>query len=215
MNKVHGILLSPFVRKVLLTLEHKGQAYENIGVIPGSKAPEFKAISPLGKIPVYEDEYGAVQDSSVICQYLDSKYPSPSIYPGCPRERAHALWLEEFSDSKLAELLGGGIFFEIIVAPKMMKRPTDEQKVKNTYKLLPPLLEYLESQISAAEFLIGNTISIADLTVPNFFINAGYAGFSVDKTRWPKLANYLDNMLAHPLFITRLEAEKDILAAFK
>ena len=29
MFKVHGVTLSPFVRKVLVTLEHKGQSYEN------------------------------------------------------------------------------------------------------------------------------------------------------------------------------------------
>jgi len=212
MNKVHGVILSPFVRKVLLTLEHKGVDYENVMVLPGSKAPAFRAINPLGKIPVLEDEYGTLPDSSIICQYLDSKYPKPSIIPSCPRERARALWFEEFADSKLAELLGGGIFFESLVAPKLMNRPTDEKVVAKAKQELPPFLDYLESQISCSDYLVGNSLTIADLALPNFFINAGYAGYQVDTNYWPKLAGYINNMLQHPLYTHRMEQEKEIVA---
>ena len=212
MNKVHGVMLSPFVRKVLLTLEYKNVHYDNIMVLPGSHSAEFRAISPLGKIPVLEDEYGALPDSTIICQYLDSKYPRPSILPACPKERAQALWLEEFADSKLAELLGGGIFFESLVAPRLMNRATDEKVVAQAKQALPPYFDYLEKQLTCCDYLVGNSITIADLTLPNFFINASYAGYEVDSKHWPKLANYINNMLQHPLYVHRMAQEKDIVA---
>jgi len=212
MNKVHGVLLSPFVRKVMLTLDHKNVAYENIPTMPGSKNAHFRAINPLGKVPVYEDEYVALPDSSVICQYLDGKYRSPGIYPSNPAEKAKALWLEEFADSKLTELLGGGLFYELLVAPKMLGRATDQHKVNATIKALPPFLDYLERHCTSKSFLVAGQISIADFSIPSMFVNAQYAGYEVDKVRWPRLHAYLQFIFDHPLYQKRFAAEKDIVA---
>lgn len=208
MNKVHGVEISPFVRKVLLTLEYKGVDYEHITVIPGSGGPDFLKKSPLGKIPLFEDEYITVPDSSIICQYLDEKYPNPTIYPSSPASRARARWFEEFSDSKLIELLGGGLFFELLVAPRLMGRPTDWKKVAETKRVLPRYLGYLEKEVRPNDFLVDNTFSIADMSVAAMFVNARYAGYEVDKTLWPRLAAYLALVWDFPVFRQRLEKEK-------
>src|SRR5262245_55656969 len=101
MDKVYGVPLSPFVRKVLLLLEFKGIAYENELVMPFSRDPNFLSKSPLAKIPAYEDEYVTLCDSTVICQYLDDKYPQSPLYPRNRVEKARALWFEEYSDSQV------------------------------------------------------------------------------------------------------------------
>jgi glutathione S-transferase len=212
MNKVYGVLLSPFVRKVLMTLEVKQQRYETVTVMPGSSKPAFRAISPMGKIPAYEDEYLSLCDSSVICQYLEDKYRSPAIYPHNPRDKARALWLEEYADTKLMELLGGGFFFELLVAPRLMGRPADHNKVRASIRALPPFLTYLEKQIHGPNYLVGAQLSIADLSVPSVFINAHYAGYKVDTFSYPKLSAYLNTMWRHPLYEKRFEAEKEIAA---
>lgn len=51
MLKFHGVPLSPFVRKVLFTLEYKKLDFEINPVFPGSDDAAFREISPLGKIP--------------------------------------------------------------------------------------------------------------------------------------------------------------------
>lgn len=56
MMKLYGIALSPFARKALLVLDYKGLAYENIPTFPGDTSAEFRAISPLGKIPILEHD---------------------------------------------------------------------------------------------------------------------------------------------------------------
>ena len=48
MIQVHGVLLSPFVRKVRAVFEEKGLAYELNPVMPFGATDEFKRISPLG-----------------------------------------------------------------------------------------------------------------------------------------------------------------------
>jgi glutathione S-transferase len=78
MIKIYGVPLSPFVRKALLALEYKGLDYENEPTFPGDESPAFRAISPLGKIPVLEHDGFTVPDTSVICRYLDRRRRSAS-----------------------------------------------------------------------------------------------------------------------------------------
>jgi glutathione S-transferase len=213
MNTVYGAVLSPFVRKVLMTLEHKGVEYINEPVRPFKNADTFAKISPLRKIPAFSDEYLAIADSSVICDYLEQKYPHAPLYPKNPVERAKVLWLEEFSDTRLQETLGPGFFFEKRVAPVMFKRAPNQDLIKKSLAALPALQDYLEGQLTGSRYLIGTTLSIADLSLPSVFLNGHYAGHDVDARCWPKLANYLQGMFAHPLYIDRIEQERAALAA--
>ena len=59
------------------------------------------AISPLKRIPVLRDtdrpEPNTLPNSSIICDYLEHKYPKPALYPADAFERAKALWYEEYA----------------------------------------------------------------------------------------------------------------------
>jgi glutathione S-transferase len=215
MNTVYGAILSPFVRKVLMALEHKGVAYNIEPVRPFRNAESFARISPLRKVPAFSDEYLTIADSSVICDYLENKYPHAPLYPKNPVERAKVLWLEEFADTRLQETLGPGLFFERIVAPVMFKRPADSALIRKSIAALPALQDYLERELTGSQFAIGGALSIVDLTLPGMFLNGRYAGYEVDARRWPKLAAYLQGMLAHPLYARRMEEERAMLEALK
>ena len=67
MPTVYGANASPFVRKVRVALAEKGIPYELDPVFPGPGiTPEFRQMSPLGKIPAYRDGERTLADSSVI-----------------------------------------------------------------------------------------------------------------------------------------------------
>jgi len=215
MNRVYGVVLSPFVRKVLLTLEYKGLAYENEPVRPFVNPPSFARISPLRKIPGFTDEYVTLADSSVICDYLEHKYPQRPVYPGNPAARARALWFEEYADTALQELLGPGLFFPTLVAPVMFKRPVDPEKTRRSIKALEAHQDYLESELGPEGFLLGGELTIADFSVPAVFLNGRYAGYDVDARRWPRLAAYLQRCWEHPLYRHRIEQEAAPLAALR
>jgi len=68
--QIIGSPLSPYVRKVLAVLRHKGLAFELDPIVPFCGSEAFTALSPLRRIPVYRDQYLTLCDSSVICQYL-------------------------------------------------------------------------------------------------------------------------------------------------
>ena len=206
--KLYGVGLSPFVRKAMLALEFLGIAYENEPTFPGDQSPEFRAISPLGKIPVLEHDGFTTPDTSVICRYLDRISDGPSLYPDDPQAEARACWLEEFADSKLVEVCGG-LFQERMLKPKMLNEPTDEARVQEILNTaLPDLLSYLESQVPSSGYLVGDQLTIADLSVVTCFIQAQYGGFEVEAAQYPNLRNYLDQAFSHSLVQARLADER-------
>ena len=212
MNVVYGAVLSPFVRKVLMVLEYKQIAYQQENVLPFRTPADYDKLNPLRKVPAFKDEYITLADSSVICDYLEHKYPQRALYPKTPVERAKALWFEEYADSHLQPLLGPGLYLERVVAPILLKRKANEELIRKTLKALPAVQDYLESQVPSSGFVIGADLTIADLILPGVFLNAKYAGHEVDARNWPRLAAYLQRMFAHPLYVTRIEQERVIIS---
>ena len=201
MPTLYGVNASPFVRKVRVVLAEKGIAYEHDPIIPFNVSPEYKRISPLGKVPAYRDGERTLADSSVICAYLERVKPEPALYPSDPYEYARALWFEEYGDSGLAPVMGPKIFFQKIVGPRFFNQPTDEAVVaKAVAEELPALFDYLEGQLASGDALVGGRFSIADIGIATQFVNLRHAGFGVDAKRWPKLARYVAAVHARPSF---------------
>ena len=192
---VYGGSLSPFVRKVMVVLAEKGVEAQNENINPFAPPPEFLAISPLKRIPVLRDtdlpEPNTLSDSSVICDYIEQKFPMPPLYPKEPFQRARALWFEEYADSVMAMNIGPGLFFERVVR-KMMKQETNEELCKKTLsEKLPPLFDYLEKELGDREYFASNAFSIADVSVGTMFVNFAHAGETLDEARWPRLSAYI------------------------
>ncbi len=208
MIKLYGVPLSPFARKAMLALEHFELEYENEPTFPGDESPEFRAISPLGKIPILDHDGFTVADTSVICRYLDRISPDKSIYPDDPQEEARACWLEEYADSRLIENCAG-IFRERLLKPKMMNQPTDEAHLADILdNTLPECLKYLESVVPETGYLVGSNLSIADLSIVTCFLQAQYGEYEVDGGQFPRVRSYLDRAFAAPLVVTRMASER-------
>ncbi len=211
MITVYGVQLSPFVRKVLISLDILAVDYTLKAVNIFDLPEEFKRISPLGKVPVLDDDGFTIPDSTVICQYLNEKYASNKLYPVELKARTKVRWLEEYADTKLISVLGIPLFFERLVKPKFLKQQTDEQRVEENIKhYIPPVLDYLESVLPEAGFVC-ETLSVADVTIGSFFLNASYADYEVDRGRWPKLASYVARVYQQPVFQKYIESDKKIL----
>lgn len=212
MTTVYGVPVSPFVRKVLLTLESKAIAYELNPVAPMALPEGYEKIHPMKKIPALVDDQVSLADSSVICEYLEERYPEISLRPGSVAERAHGRWLEEFADTRLIEKIGPPIFFQRVVNPVFLKKPCDESIVQNAMnEELPPLFDYLETQVAGAEFLQNKTISLSDIALVCPLVSLYLAEESIDASRWPKLAAYYDFVSAQPVVAARIKQELSML----
>src|SRR5262245_62069849 len=130
MLKLHGALLSPFVRKVRVVLAEKQVPYELVPANPFEKSPAFLARSPLGRIPALEDEQGrSLAASWVVSEYLEELFPNPALFPRDPYERARVRWFDEYADGGMGPSLTGKVFFQRVISAKLMKTPADERVV--------------------------------------------------------------------------------------
>lgn len=207
-----GASVSPFVRKVLVVAAEKGVKLDNRPINPTTSTdPQFLAASPFRKIPVLVDGDFSLPDSTAIITYLDGLHPQPPIYPTAPRDRARAIWFEEMADTILFPA-GQRIFFNRVVAPKFLGRNGDltaAQEAQDT--LLPPVYAYLESAAPADGFLVGNALSIADITVASMLVNMTYCSAAPAAAKYPKLAAFLARMMARPAFAAALASDRAML----
>jgi len=206
---VHGANASPFVRKVRVALAEKNIPYRLQPQMPGAalSSPEFLKISPLGKIPCFQDGDFTLPDSSCIIAYLERTQPKPALYPEDPKEFGRALWYEEYADTKLVETVGA-VFFQRVVRKFIFKQEGDETIVrKKIDQEAPPVFDWIEGQIGDREWLVGARFSIADLAMASPFVNYGHAGERPDAKRWPRLTAYLERAHSRPSYKALIEEE--------
>jgi len=216
MVTVYGANISPFVRKVRVFLAEKNIPYKLEPVNPFTAGPDYKKISPLGRIPAFQDGNVTLADSSVICAYVERTNPQLALYPSAPADYAQALWFEEYGDGGLAPVVGPKIFRQRVVMPLLFKQPGDEASAqKAVAEELPPLFDYLESQLTDGAALVRGQFSIADIGIATQFVNLRHAGVDVDAQRWPKLARYISSIHARPSFKAVIDEEEAMLKKAK
>src|SRR5262245_47205618 len=165
---VLGGSVSPFVRKVRVTLAEKGLDYKHEQINPFAPPAGWKEISPLGKIPAFKDGDKTIADSSVICAYLEKKHPNPPLYPADAYDYARALWIEEYMDGGVVGSAGPKLFFALVIKPliggKAEPDPADLAAAeKCVAEEMPGYWDYLEKQLGDREYFVGNQLTIADI----------------------------------------------------
>lgn len=207
---IYGSSISPYVRKVLAFASEKGIAVESKPVGLGSDDPDFLAASPFRKIPALQDGDFRISDSSAIIAYLDALQPDPELIPTEPKARARTVWYDEFADTIFMEC-GRKMFFNRVVAPRFLKREGDLAAAdKAEQEDLPPVLDYLERQMPDSGYLVGERLTLADIAVASPFVNLQH--MNVDLGTRPRLARYLQTMLARPSFKQWVDRETAFLA---
>jgi len=189
-----GNPVSPYVRKVLVACAVKGLQPRLDPIVPYMGTDEFTQVSPLRRVPVWIDDQVTLSDSTVILEYLEERWPEPSMMPDSPADRAHARWLEEFADSRMADAFIWKLFYQSIIAPFVWGEETDQAVVEKVRTVDgPQIFDYIESQLPAEGFLFGR-LTNADVALAVTFANARWSRFEPDPVRWPKLVAWLHKM---------------------
>lgn len=207
---LYGAPVSPFVRKVLAFAAEKGLPLELVPVGLGDQNPDFLACSPFRKMPGFTDGDFSISDSTAIVTYLDAKHPEHPLIPADPANRARAIWFDEFADTILVSA-AGPIFFNRVVSPKFMGKPGDDAAVAKGETDMTPVCDYLERVIPESGYLLGDALSLADISVASPFVNAAHAGYVPDAQAYPKLTAYLAAMHARPSFADWIRRERKML----
>lgn len=205
-----GNHVSPYARKVFVALDHKGVEYEMDPIVPFYGTEDFTRVSPLRRIPVLIDGDLVLNDSTVIAEYVDERWPEPALMPKSPADRARARWMEEFADSRLGDLIIWRLFYQRTIVPYVWKREPDHALIERVTTCdLPEALDWIEARVPADGFLFDH-VCTADFTYACFFRNASLAGFEIDAERWPRTAGWLERVRAVPAFAGTMPYEQAI-----
>ncbi|MER9656550.1 glutathione S-transferase family protein [Mesorhizobium sp. M0152] len=90
--------LCPYVQRAAISLAEKGVPFERVDIDLANKPDWFKAISPLGKVPLLRvqrnGEETVIFESAVILEFLEETETNP-LHPADPYARArHRAWIE-------------------------------------------------------------------------------------------------------------------------
>jgi glutathione S-transferase len=209
MITLYGVPFSAHTRKVILAATHKGLDFQLEPVIPLNPPDGWLKLSPTGKIPALRDGDFTISDSSVMCAYLDRKYPGISVYPDDAEDYARALWIEEYVDGHLQQFVLHQFLLETVFAPAFLKRGTNWDVVNNAlYVEIPKRFAQLNEWVQPAEYLVANQFTIADIALMSILVNFNYGGKRIDSGQFPNLEAYFRFFLDKEPFKSVLAAER-------
>jgi RNA polymerase-associated protein len=137
--------------RVRMVLAAKGVSYDRLVVDPGKLPEDLVELNPYGSLPTLVDRDLVLYDTSVICEYLDERYPHPPLMPVDPLSRARL---------RLAMIRIEQEWLPLIDAINAGGRPAETARKHLTAALLAavPLFK-------AAKFFLGTEVSLADCLV--------------------------------------------------
>jgi glutathione S-transferase len=211
--KIYGVPISVHTRKVIVVALEKDLPYELVPVvpvIPDNPPPNWRALSPTGKIPALTDGDFTLCDSAAICAYLERLQPRNPVYPQPARDYATALSLEQYAATLFREVVHP-LFHEVFVHPKIHNVATDQSKIDAVLaNALPGIFGYLDGA-ARGEFLAGKTMSIADVAVVSNLITYQYIGFDLYRDRYPRLSGLFDRVVHQPAVREALRRERPVV----
>jgi glutathione S-transferase len=180
--------LCPYVQRAVITLAEKRVPFRRIDIDLSDKPDWFRAISPLGRVPVLRigDDI-ALFESAVIVEYLEEVTDRP-MHPADPLERArHRAWIE-MASATLDAIAG------FYAAP-------DAEAFETRRRALADRLARLEAGLEAQPYFSGDAFRLVDAAwAPVFryldtFETIGEFGLL---DRCPRVAAYRSALAARP-----------------
>ena len=213
---LYGAEPSPFVRKVRLALAFKGIEYTQIPVFPFSpeKPAEFTENSPTGKIPLMFIDGNYISDSDVILDFIEREFPQSALLPADNLLAARANWFNTYASTVMIPAIGGHLFAEVFLAQAFFNRARLQEDIDLAINQeIPDIFSYLEKEL-ADDYLVGNAMTLADLSVCGIFVLMRHCKFNCDHHKWPKVSAYIDRVHGSELFQSIINEEVELLTQY-
>ena len=189
--KLFTCKIAPNAKKVSLYLREKGITpdFETIEVdlFSGEQnSPQYKAVNPLGKVPVLQlDDGSCITESLSIIDYFEEIYPTPSLIGNSSEDRAKIRAIERFIDIEIMGMMG--IMAHHIMPLFAGRFDQSQDVIKYGRARQAEAMAYLENFIGARSFVYGDRVSIADITLFVTFETAHFVKAPLD----PKYQNIM------------------------
>lgn len=189
--KLIGSTTSPYVRKVRVVMAEKKLDYAFLLENVWAEDTTIQESNPLGKVPcLLMEDGGAMFDSRVIVEYLDTLTPVGRLIPSLGRERAEVKCWEALAD--------GILDAAILVRLEKTLRPQEQQSedwINRQMNKVNAGLKAISLGLGDMPFCSGSRLTLADISVACLL---GWLSFRFPEISWrddyPNLAKLFDKL---------------------
>ncbi|WP_434618201.1 glutathione S-transferase family protein [Tabrizicola sp. M-4] len=155
-----------------------------------ARGEAFRALNPMGEVPVLVDGEVTLSQSGVILDYISSK--TGQLGGRAAAERREVLRWLFWDNHKLSTQVGTCRFLANFLPPE--KRPEGvipflQGRLKAAYRVL-------DDHLAARDWIVGDAPTIADLSCCSYLYYPEPFGF--DRKDWPHISRWLDGIAALP-----------------
>lgn len=164
-RRLYGMAASRAFRSVW-AIEEVGIDYEHVPTNfgPESKAPEYLAINPNGRVPALVDGELVLFESMAINLYLAERYGG-ALYPDSIEDRARTHQWSVWGISEI-EPLQMQMIVQMYFTPDEKKNP---KVIERAVRGLERPLSVLDAHLADRAYLLGEAFTIADLNLASVF----------------------------------------------
>ncbi len=146
-----------------------------------NKPRDLLELNPYAKVPVLVDGDDVIYESAIINEYLEEKYPAPSLMPKDPFQRSKIrIWID---------------FLNTRVHPAASGIAHDNDPESARARIMKHL-EILDGAVAGKKFIVGD-YSLADVTFIPFYTRCQRYGVALDGS-FPHLKRWGEELLARP-----------------
>ena len=189
---LHGTHLSGHVHRVEMLLGALGLPFTFVEAGAAVRASAaFRALNPLGQIPVLQDGHLTLVDSNAILVYLCKRYAPGGQW--LPEDAAGAAAVQRWLSIAAGEVRFGPANARATV---QWQAPGDLAQSRG---IAQRLLAFMESHLTGRTFLAADHATIADLACYGYIAHAPEGGVTLDG--YPALQAWLKRVEALPAFV--------------
>lgn len=162
----------------------------------------FRALNPMGQVPLLVDGDAIIADSNAILVYLAEKHAPESWYPRDPVSRAQ---VQRWLSLAAGELAAGPAAARLIT---VFGAQRDQDRIA---ALCARLLPVLSAALEGRDWLLGDQPTIADVAMYTYTAHAPEG--NVDLSPWPNILAWLRRVEALPGFVPMQPTAVGLLSA--
>ncbi|MEM7520327.1 MAG: glutathione S-transferase family protein [Pseudomonadota bacterium] len=199
MARLFHVPLSPFCRKVRLSLAEKKIEVELVEERYWEQDPDFMRRNPAGKVPVLRLDGIMMSESAAICEYIEETRPDPALLPGDAAGRLEVRRLVDWFDDKFHREVTSKLLYERVNKKLMKQGYPDSANVKAGAKAIKYHLDYLAWLLDHRRWLAGDKMTLADFAAAAHLSALDYIS-DVDWNRSDVVKDWYAKIKSRPAF---------------
>ena len=199
MARLFHVPLSPFCRKVRLSLAEKKIEVELVEERYWEADPDFLRRNPAAKVPVLRLDDITMSESAAICEYIEETRPEPSLMPSDPVQRLEVRRLVSWFDDKFHDEVTSKLLYERVNKKVMKQGFPDSRNVKDGAKAIKYHIDYMAWLLDHRRWLAGDVMTLADFAAAAHLSSLDYIS-DVDWNRSDVVKDWYAKIKSRPAF---------------